>query len=223
MFRWTKRWQLQLTGMGLVLAVLILTGIELYDHHVNGWEDLEIIVAGELLLFAGSLLLGILLGANMARQAGLGQPQLRLAGSLTSQAEKPRRVLVCADSLLTAGVGELLTHDQTLDIHRVVPADEAALLSEISRLQPDALVLDDNTPLTQPVSLLGRLAGCPQLRVVIINADHNSVQVFDHASVGHVAIEDLVFILRNDRELSCNEDGLLETAISNHSPQALTR
>jgi len=92
----------------------------------------------------------------------------------------PQTVLVVEnDSLLGASIESLLNRQTDLNIVGVSPKSEASLIREIWYVRPCVVILNENSWLTTPSRLLARLRNYPRLRLVVVNADHNWVQVYD--------------------------------------------
>ena len=206
MLRWTRRWHLHLMALTVALGVLFLAVRELGEHALYALPG----AAGpEVFLGVVIVLLAIVLGISLGLRPWWAPGALRhgLAGS-----QSRGRVMVCADSLLGAGIYELLAREGTLDVGRIDPADESALLRALTRARPDALVLDQATPLTEPARLLTLLADYPQLRIAVVSADQDSVQVFDRTRVEVAALSDLVNLLHLEHEPSNQEREVQENS-----------
>lgn len=112
------------------------------------------------------------------------------------QHETQRRVLVIEnDLLLGAGVESLLLQEISLDVIGISPRDEEELIRKIRYLQPAVIILDEATLLTQSIRLLAMLRKEHELRLVIVNADKNLVQVYHKQSVLLTQISDLIEVL----------------------------
>jgi len=95
-----------------------------------------------------------------------------------------QRVLIVEnESLLGAGIEHLLAHEPDLNVVGIARADEAVLLEEIKLSQPDIVILDRATCLTNAMKLLAHLQDCPKLRVIVVSANDNVVQIFDKQQV----------------------------------------
>jgi len=110
---------------------------------------------------------------------------------------KRQHVLVVEDELLGELMGNLLGKVQNLNVAGFAPRDEAALIEEIERTRPAVVVLSAATKLTDPGDLLCRTNGELDFRIVAVNRDDNTVQVYDKQQVLITREEDLVEIIRS--------------------------
>lgn len=95
-----------------------------------------------------------------------------------------RKVLVIDNNqLLSACIKSLLANEAELHVITISPENEAALIHKIWHLKPDVVILDEDSPLTSPMRLLSRLENYPKLRLIIVNAYNNWVQVYDTQSL----------------------------------------
>ena len=109
-----------------------------------------------------------------------------------------QRVLVVKSrSLLVAGVDSLLSREPDLNVIAITPEDEAALIEEIRRSQPDAIVLDEGSHLIDAAQLLALLKDYPELRVVVLRADNSLAQIYAKQQVVVARITDLVSVIRD--------------------------
>lgn len=122
---------------------------------------------------------------------GLGPPST-VTSTQANKAANIRRILIVENELLLgAGIEHLLAGEADLDVMGIAGVDEANLLNEIKRSQPDIVILDRATCLINPVKLLTQLQVYPHLRVIVISADDNIVQIFEKQEVLVTRIRDL--------------------------------
>ena len=112
------------------------------------------------------------------------------------QREIKRRILVIEnDLLLGGGVENLLLQEIGLDVIGISPRDEEELIRQIRSLQPNVVILDEATYLTNSVRLLAMLGHHHSLRLVIINANNDLVHVYHKYDVVLHQISDLIEVL----------------------------
>lgn len=127
-------------------------------------------------------------------QRNLTVPDLppRVRSTQANEATHMRRILIVENELLLgAGIEHLLTGEADLDVTGIAGADEAILLKEIKHFQPDVVILDRATCLIHPTKLLAQLQDYPHLRVIVISADDNTVQIFEKQQILVTRIRDL--------------------------------
>lgn len=108
-----------------------------------------------------------------------------------------QRVLIVENqSLLGAGIEKLLASEPNLHVMGIAPVHEAALLDEINRYQPDVIILDVITRLTNPTKLLAQLQHYPQLKLIIVNGNDNLLQIHHKQQTLITQAADLVTIIQ---------------------------
>ncbi len=153
----------------------------------------------EQLVLGGMILLSIMLVIfavqlwRPAHAAGSGIVSSKAAREST---RKQQILLAPADSVMMAGVSLLLASQPGFGIHSVAPADGAALVREIRRYQADAIIVDKEALLSEAGGLYSLLAAFPGLRVVVLNPEQNTLQVYDRAQVAVEAVGDLLAVLQ---------------------------
>ncbi len=90
------------------------------------------------------------------------------------------RVLITNNqSMMGAGLEHLLSGEQALDVFGVEAPSEEALLEKIRQIQPDVVILDAASPVTNVCRLLEALGDYGRLRVIKISAENNDLDVYD--------------------------------------------
>ncbi|MCB0170414.1 MAG: hypothetical protein KDJ97_07665 [Anaerolineae bacterium] len=111
--------------------------------------------------------------------------------------EIKRRVLIVEnDLLLGAGVEHLLIRETNLEVIGISPQNEEELFRKIRRLQPEIIILDETTYLTQSNRLLTTLRQDHDFHLIIVNADKNIVYIYHKYTVMLRQISDLIEVLR---------------------------
>ncbi len=81
-------------------------------------------------------------------------------------------------SLLSAGIESLLMCEANLDVFGVFPNNEASLLRAIGRYQPDVIILDKSSRITNSIRLLTLLEEYPRMRIVEVNPENNLISLY---------------------------------------------
>ena len=189
-------WHLRTAALLVVMAMCVVGAQEVIDHQAPwlsasaaGWL-LKPLLLGAAILAASAIAFPIAERWRPATQPG-SPALLRRKG-----AGVPQVLLAPADSVMMAGVGMLLAREPGLEILPVEPANGPALVREIQRRQPDVIIIDKEALLAEAGGLFQLLVECPGLRVVVLNPEHNTMQVYDRAQVGVKAIGDLLAVLQ---------------------------
>jgi hypothetical protein len=108
-----------------------------------------------------------------------------------------KRVLIIKSGSFVGGViNDILKNNaEELDICSIVPADISEISQVISQYSPDVLITDD----TSPDEVLNAILLCarrfPNLRLVVICANENRVQIYNSQSVDVAHKEDFLAVL----------------------------
>lgn len=113
-----------------------------------------------------------------------------------------RVLIVETRSLLTAGIKTLLSQEPGLHVIAVAPESEVTLLNEIRRIQPDLIVLDEGSQMTELIKLLTHLEDSPEIRVVVLRADNSLARVYHKKQVIVTQLADLVTVIRQSGSAS---------------------
>ncbi|MCB9079515.1 MAG: hypothetical protein H6631_18080 [Anaerolineaceae bacterium] len=105
---------------------------------------------------------------------------------------KRRVVVIENDLLMGASVENLLLPETGLDVIGISPHNEEELISKICRLQPEIVVLDENTYLTSANRLLVKLRKYPEFHLIVVNANKNLVYIYHKYTVVLDQIADLI-------------------------------
>lgn len=112
-------------------------------------------------------------------------------------AVRVQRILVVEnETLFGAGIECMLAAETDLDVIGVMPPDVNSLLNAIWCHQPDVVILDESSPLAQPTRLFTQLPDLPALRILIVRADDDRVQVFDRQQILVTPTNSLATIIR---------------------------
>jgi DNA-binding NarL/FixJ family response regulator len=111
----------------------------------------------------------------------------------------PRVLVVDNGRLLGAGIESLLGVEIDLEVIGVSSDSRAGLIEEIRRFQPGVIVLDKDTYLTDPTSLLISLEDYSEVRVVQVSANSDLVCIYDKEQVLLTQGADLIKIIRDGK------------------------
>jgi hypothetical protein len=160
------RWRWLVVAL-IAVSVAATELIERQPNNLEFWH--ETLVYGGALPLLGGATLSIMVGAV----SGPTPTPTRLT------LDKQRVFVVESELLLGAGVASLLSRESDLQVIGIMPDDEAALVEQIKRCEPDVVVLNEATYLIEATTLLALLPDYPELRVLVLSASDDKVQVFD--------------------------------------------
>jgi chemotaxis response regulator CheB len=107
------------------------------------------------------------------------------------------RVLVLGDgSLLGSGIRDLLSREADLEIVDRADDGTSPLIEQISCMGADVVVVDGMSDPAHRTRILSVLERCPDLRVVVVDADTNRVRIYERHRVIIRQAADLVDIVR---------------------------
>jgi len=105
-----------------------------------------------------------------------------------------RRVLwVHTDAAWEVGLARALSQEPDLQVQSITPMSKPTILSEVTRFQPDVIVLNEDGPL-HPDPLRQWLAGIPALtpvRIIVLNNQNMVIDVYDPFKTWQVMVTDL--------------------------------
>jgi len=109
-----------------------------------------------------------------------------------------RVLIIHSNLLLLAGVEDLLTHENDLQLSSVDFKNEKCLENTIARLKPNVVIFDDNVRFEDESILWGLIKKSPALRILIVGANKNLVQLFDKQEIQISHFKDLVTAIRGE-------------------------
>ena len=109
-----------------------------------------------------------------------------------------RVLIIHSNLLLLAGVENLLTRENDLQLSSVDFKNEKCLENTIARLKPNVVIFDDNVRFEDESILWGLIKKSPALRILIVGANKNLVQLFDKQEIQISHFKDLVTAIRGE-------------------------
>lgn len=104
--------------------------------------------------------------------------------AIARRSAKFNRVLIVDNQgMMGAGVERLLAADLSLEVIGVVAKNEATLVKEIWRLQPDTIILTLESHGASPLLLLELLYDYGRLRIIVVSAKDNTFEVYDKQQI----------------------------------------
>lgn len=94
-----------------------------------------------------------------------------------------RILIVNNDEILGAGLENLLSNEGSLEVSGIATQDEAVLISEIQRLQPDTVILMAESRLSNPSRLFARLPEYGRLRIILVSIESNVLEIYDKQQI----------------------------------------
>ncbi len=95
-----------------------------------------------------------------------------------------KRVLVISgEQLLLAGVRHILDQEGDLEILSTPISDVVAITQEIELFKPEVIVVEESMPWANSLMMFDLLKAYPELRVVVVSADENRLQVYEKKEI----------------------------------------
>lgn len=91
------------------------------------------------------------------------------------------------------GLARSLRQDLGLEVHSVTYTSESTFLRDVTRIQPNVILLNKDGPL-QPVPLRELLADMPArspVRIIVINIHNNVIAIYDPLKTQHDVVTSL--------------------------------
>jgi chemotaxis response regulator CheB len=110
---------------------------------------------------------------------------------------KGKRVLLVESGRFIGGViHRLFALEDKLTVREVRPCSPRELLRAVSEYQPDVVVMDDTQQVSYLNYLLCSLQNCAALRIVVVNANSNQVEVYYKQKVPVMNTADLFAVIQ---------------------------
>lgn len=95
-----------------------------------------------------------------------------------------QRVLIIDNrSIMGAGIEALLANSDQLQITGAVPQDENDLVRIIWQFSPDVIILNHQLQLTDPAHLLTLLKEYHSFRLIVVNEDDNTMEIYEKRQI----------------------------------------
>ncbi len=109
-----------------------------------------------------------------------------------------KHVLIAVQAhVLATGIESVLKSVDGLAVDRIAFNDKNIIRAEIDRLQPAILVLEEMQAVAQVLPLLELFRLHPELKILVVNADSNIVQVYERRELFLEAGVDLVHAVQS--------------------------
>ena len=109
-----------------------------------------------------------------------------------------KRVLVVINKLLFGvGLESLLSHEHDLSVKSVPYHSKKLLAEEISQYEPNVVLIDESIRMTHLPTLFDILKGFPDIRVLVVNTQENSIQVYDKQEIQITRSLDFITAIKN--------------------------
>jgi len=109
--------------------------------------------------------------------------------------EKKKILVLRNDLAINAGVQNLLSRQDTLDVIGQDIQDQAELFESITRIKPEVIVVDDDFLAVNLAALLVFLQRFPKIRTVVMSLTENHVQVYDTKKIPIQHIGDFLAVI----------------------------
>jgi hypothetical protein len=112
-----------------------------------------------------------------------------------------QRVLIVEnESLLGAALEHLLTGIAEFQVVGIKAPDEETLIEAIKHIQADVLIFDEVSLLKVSLRFLTKILNYPYLRIVVVNANNDYVQVYYKQEVAISQAADLINLIRGSKQ-----------------------
>lgn len=92
----------------------------------------------------------------------------------------PKRILIVNIESLLIGVAEsLLQNNGNFAVVNIYPKDLGSLLRSVERVNPDVILMDEDTYFMEPLRLLSSLRRIPNIRVIVLSNRKMFVTIYD--------------------------------------------
>ncbi len=164
----------------------MLTGLEAARYTIGTQYEFD--QAYRVLLFGVALPLLVGIAFSLPSEFGANRA---LVGHTRGQMK--RRVLVATrEMLLGSGIESMLVRQKELDLVGITLGNKTDLIKKISRLKPEVVILDETTYLVSARDLLALLTDWPEIRLVVVSASENRVQIYNKRQILVTQSTDLV-------------------------------
>jgi hypothetical protein len=116
----------------------------------------------------------------------------------------PYVMLLDANNILSAGLANLITENQELQLEHVTKVDDVSILAAITRRQPDVIVITESDPneLTRILELLESAQPDGAWRIMIVRQDSNRIDVYDKRQVMINRRQDVIDLFNGSQLMS---------------------
>lgn|GEM_PF-1584850 len=108
-----------------------------------------------------------------------------------------RRILIVEnESLLGAAIEHLLTGITDFQVVGIKAPDEETLIEALKQIRADVLIFDEASLLKVSLRLLTEILNYPYLRIVVVNANNDYVQLYHKQEAVITQAADLINLIR---------------------------
>jgi chemotaxis response regulator CheB len=90
---------------------------------------------------------------------------------------KKRVLIIQSDRIIGGVLTSLIAHQENLDVVTLSLTNPIDLIDEVSRIEPDVIVMDDHGRLACNADLHALLETIPELKIIILNSNDNHIEV----------------------------------------------
>ncbi len=94
-----------------------------------------------------------------------------------------RVLIVDNQGIMGAGLERLLSEEPALEVFGVTVDGEKMLIQEIWRLQPDSIILIEESEGISPIRLMKLLKDYGRLRIIVVSTNSNVFEVYDKQQI----------------------------------------
>ena len=153
------------------------------------------------------MLMPILLGVLLTGLTYIPLAAIKTEVDSTNRSRKmtskwQKRILVVENELLLgASIEHLLKNEADFCVWGVTSTDVPTLVEEIIRIRPDVVILEEVRHPIEPAKLLILLKEIPRLRLIVVSAEDDVIQIYDKDQFMATQTADLVTIIHRDSSL----------------------
>ena len=108
-----------------------------------------------------------------------------------------RVLIVDNQAIMGAGLEQLLSGSQVIEVSGITMQNERALVEMVWQVQPDTIILILESQCISPGRLFDLLQNYGRLRIILVSANSNVIEVFDRQqimTIDHVALLDQLIV-----------------------------
>lgn len=92
-------------------------------------------------------------------------------------------VVLESDQLINAGVYSFLSAQDCYEVFGLDVNDPVQIYQSIELLQPDVIILDKSSQITNASNLITNLERLPKIRTIVVSVSSNQIQVCDKQDI----------------------------------------
>ena len=120
----------------------------------------------------------------MTSQQALPNNTRFIAGAYHMKSPLQKKIVVLeSDQLINAGVYSFLSAQDCYEVFGLDVNDPVQIYQSIELLQPDVIILDKSSQITNASNLITNLERLPKIRTIVVSVSSNQIQVCDKQDI----------------------------------------